>query len=100
MSAPMEESSETKMYKALQAQKEQLEADLKTVTHIYGKVTASHDYKEFARKTNALMEKITGELKSVVAKISQWDMHFKAQAQYAEMIEHENTITTLIEKYL
>lgn len=94
------EDNEDQIYNKLQLSKTQLEDDLKVVTHIYGKVTSSHDYKEFANKTNQLMQKIQSHVKEVNAKIAQWDLHFKQQTAYQEMLKHEQVINGLCEKYL
>jgi len=95
----VEQSAEQVAYEKLQAQKKIFEGDLKTVNEIYGKVTATHDYKELARKTNVLREKIEELVKEVNAKLHQWDLHFKAQAAYVEMIRNEETINELVSKY-
>jgi len=94
-----EKSAEAVAYEKLQAQKRIFEEDLKTVTHIYGKITASHDHKELAKKTNMLREKIDSLVKEVNAKLHQWDLHFRAQAAYEEMIRNEETINQLANKY-
>ena len=88
MSEPtVPESEETKAYNSLVARKATLEDDLKTITNIYGKVTSSHDYKEFAAKINHLLQKVQSQLKELNAKTAQWDAHFKAQAAYQEMLK-------------
>ena len=92
-------SDDLRTYNLLMLKKTQLEDDLKAVTHIYGKVTSSHDYKEFAAKTNQLMQKIQFQVKEITAKITQWDAHFKSQQAYQQMMAFEQTIIGLCEKY-
>lgn len=99
-STKRQESQEMRVYNALMAQSTELSADLGVITHIYGKITLSHDYKELANKTNQLRQVVESRYKEVQAKIAQWDQHFKQQQAYAEVLKQEEIINLMCDKYL